>query len=740
MTTIPTTAGPRTSPGPKPRPALGQQPARGKAPAISLDPIRVVRQHIKLLIATSVVGVGLGVVIHIICLLYFPLYTAFALYECQSITTSVLADEQMTPGLLEELEKFMKTQAYAMTADNILATAVNSPDIKTDTEWAKQYRDADDYNRIEAQLDLAEDIRCGPIPETFFLKLILKGPIPDDLPIIVNTIGDVYLRELSNRNRIENSATQELIAGERANLLRRQESIEAAMADFLSTHDISVLETRLSAEAIEQQAIQAQLQQTSAQLEQIQQMLKQYEAAFAVEGAIAYPDSIKLEAQEHPRIAALQNQVVQLRAALRTAREQFGNNHRDVKALERQIRALEQEIEAEVQRLMESIMLARIDQSRQAATMYTEMMTKLTIDMTAAADKMRDLTNNLKKYERWELELATIREQTDEIEAQIRRMNLTGQSQAAQRVQRYARATKPEEVTFPRITTMVPGVTILFVGLVTGIIFLREIIDQRVKSPADIGALAHGKILGVIPEIAEDPGAPDSFDLIVRSQPQAVIAESFRQLRTPLIKNMMSRGHKVVVMISAAPGSGGTSVIGNLAASCAAEERRVLVIDCNYRRPQLLEHFGIENGPGIADALAGGAEFTDVIRPTDIDNLSLIGAGSTEYRVIEHLGSAKFRAMLDEARARFDLILLDSAPSIVAGDSQVLANQTDASVLITRAMRDKRGLVARVVQQLDDCKSEFLGVIINGVRSSAGGYYRKNIQAMDAYHRSGTEA
>jgi succinoglycan biosynthesis transport protein ExoP len=741
MTTVPNTAGTRARPASS-APATMRPPvaAAPTAPGITVDPIRLFRRHLKLLIATFFVGIVLGIAAHFICLRFFPSYSAAAIFYTSPIVQDIVEREKLTQAELDELEMFMRTQAWEMTADNVLMKAANAPAIKNQTKWAKRFHDPKtaSYDHIEAFLELKEDVSAGAIPETFYLRLGMKTHDPNDAPTILNTIGEVYIQELRNRQQIEGSDTRATLTEELGKLRQRKKTIEEEMDAFLAEHNMSVVEEGMSSEQLALNAITMELQQSKSVIEQIRESLSHYESSYATEGVVNYPESIRAESENHPRIAALLNQVVTFRAARRAALEQYGPNHREVQAIERQIRAMAQEIEVEKERIMRMMLAAQIDTYRNAEQTQAHVIAELEAELKIASDRMRDLTSALEEYQRLEGDQETLTEQIKLYDDRIKSMILVETADAAQRVRLWNRAAKPEEVSFPQIEIMVPGVTILALALVTGFLFLRELVDQRVKSPSDVSHVTHTPILGFIPELREDPAAPDEFDLIVKNHPQGVIAESFRQIRMQLSKLLERSDSKVVVAVSASPGAGGTSLLTNLAVSCAAEEKRVLLIDANFRRPQAHLQFGLEEEPGLADVLAQQTSLAEACQKTEIGNLDFLGAGEARHRVVEWLGVERMTKILDEARASYDLVFIASPPAIVAGDAEVLANQVDASFLIARAMRDKRGMIGRVSNQLKDSRSQFLGTVVNGIRCSAGGYYKKNIQAMDSYYRSET--
>ncbi|NBW90732.1 MAG: hypothetical protein EBR51_12695, partial [Gammaproteobacteria bacterium] len=165
-------------------------------------------------------------------------------------------------------------------------------------------------------------------------------------------------------------------------------------------------------------------------------------------------------------------------------------------------------------------------------------------------------------------------------------------------------------------------------------------------------------------------------------------------------------------------------------------EKRVLIIDANFRRPAVNRVFGLPEAPGLGDCLAKSIDFAKAIQATSTPGVEVMTAGTKETRIIERLGTAGFSNLLAEACTKYDLVLIDCAPVIVAGDGLTIAHRCDASMLVVRAFGEKRGLVARVRNELTESRSEFLGVLVNSVRASAGGYLRGNFRATQEYQQS----
>jgi receptor protein-tyrosine kinase len=181
------------------------------------------------------------------------------------------------------------------------------------------------------------------------------------------------------------------------------------------------------------------------------------------------------------------------------------------------------------------------------------------------------------------------------------------------------------------------------------------------------------------------------------------------------------------------PGAGTTTAATNLAAAFAAMGRKVCIVDANFRRPRLARAMDVhEDGSGLGDLLSGAATLEEVLVDAG-GNISVIAAGTPANRVIDRFNNGMFDSVIAELRGRFDLVIFDAPPAVVAGDAMLLANKVDAAVLLVRAHQEHRGLVARMINQLSDSRCELLGVLLNRPRGTAGGYLKKNYAAMAEY-------
>jgi capsular exopolysaccharide synthesis family protein len=264
--------------------------------------------------------------------------------------------------------------------------------------------------------------------------------------------------------------------------------------------------------------------------------------------------------------------------------------------------------------------------------------------------------------------------------------------------------------------------------------------DKRLKYATDVFNLPGGRLIGVVPDISDDPTDASRVEMVVRDHPSSVVSESFRQCCAGVMQSIEASGAKSIMIASGLPESGTTSVAINLAITAIHSGRKVAVVDANFRRPRISDLMGLDpSEPGLGEVLSEESSLSSVTKATQ-DGLVVIPAGSPAYRIYERLNTSRFSAMLDELSASVDLVIIDVPPLVVAGEGIAISSRVDASILVARAYSEQKGLVIRLIRQLTSQPSEFLGIILNRPRTTAGGYFKKNFAAMANYTPTHTES
>ncbi len=242
-------------------------------------------------------------------------------------------------------------------------------------------------------------------------------------------------------------------------------------------------------------------------------------------------------------------------------------------------------------------------------------------------------------------------------------------------------------------------------GLLLGLALAigREQLDSRIKTPEVVESILGVPFLGLLPSVRADGGkaskkrgrtgggakrppalAPRS-ELLVHEEPASSMAEAVRAVRTNLMLSERGAPPEALLVTSAAPADGKTTVACAVATSLAHAGQRVVLVDCDMRRPRLHRVFGMPNDRGVTTALSDLSALDEALVDVPIDRLTLLPSGRVPESPAELLHSAQFTELLRELRSRFDRVVIDSPPLIPVTDAAVLSKQVDGTLVVVRA-------------------------------------------------------
>ena len=204
-------------------------------------------------------------------------------------------------------------------------------------------------------------------------------------------------------------------------------------------------------------------------------------------------------------------------------------------------------------------------------------------------------------------------------------------------------------------------------------------------------------------------------------------AEAFRLLRSSLKWTQSDGAGKTLAISSALSGEGKTTTSANLAAVCAFEGKRVLLIDCDLRRPRLHQVFHLPRQPGMSQVLWSGLSASAAVRDTEIDGLFVLPAGAYTERFADLIGSSRMPKLLAELSECFDTIILDTPPVLAVADTTALAPLVDGVLLVVGAGATDRHAVAQALQQLKGVGARVVGAVLNDSRGE--------LQRHDSHYR-----
>jgi polysaccharide biosynthesis transport protein len=294
-------------------------------------------------------------------------------------------------------------------------------------------------------------------------------------------------------------------------------------------------------------------------------------------------------------------------------------------------------------------------------------------------------------------------------------------------------ATVPGAPISPRVTLNV------IVGILGGLLLgiglplLREQLDSSIKTPVDIEEKLRATFLGLLPELnaAEMPRArarrggrshPDGDavgegtpELVVHLRPSSGVSEAARSIRTNLMFMNPDKPYRKILVSSAAPSEGKTTVACSIAIALAQGGQRVCIVDADLRRPRLHRIFDRAGDAGLTSALVGEASLDEVAKPTVVPNLWSIPAGPLPPNPADLLQSDRFRKFMQELGDRFDRIIVDSPPLVAVTDSAIISTLVDGTVFVVRAFQTSKHVSDQGLRALRDVDAPIIGAVLNAV-------------------------
>ncbi len=267
----------------------------------------------------------------------------------------------------------------------------------------------------------------------------------------------------------------------------------------------------------------------------------------------------------------------------------------------------------------------------------------------------------------------------------------------------------------------------IILGLIggVGLVFLFEYLDDGVKSAEDIEKIAKWPFLGSVPVISEDGMSELQKDIFVSLRPKDPVAEVYKFIRTRILfASTEEHPLKNIMMTSPGPQEGKTLTLCNLAIAMAQNNKSVLMVDADMRKPRLNEVFGMDNSNGLSSFLSGQAEFDKVVQKTGIENIHLITGGVIPPNPSELLASHKVADLVTRARAKFDFVLFDTPPVGILADAVLISRVADGVIVTMESGKTSKRALGRIHQMLIETKAHIIGVVLNKVAvTSDNAYY-----------------
>ncbi|MGF1633125.1 MAG: polysaccharide biosynthesis tyrosine autokinase [Phycisphaerae bacterium] len=738
MTTLPQTTPPRLARTSQPlgpvRSPVG--PAGGVDASLSLaDVIRVLRTNLWLIIlAVLVCGVA-GFFVNRYMAQHYPVYQSKAQLRVGQAAffdpTDSFTNRQGTGAV--DMTRLQLTQAALVRRDELINNLLSDPVVQR-TTWIDQFRDE---NNVVVPADAKEGFEkaagVSPMDKTDLIVVTFNASDPTDARDILNVWLQRHIteerdrlgRETTQSKRLHEQALQRL--ENQANVLRRQ---------------VNDLRTRLAAQGYSEMGVAATTaQELNALIQRRLEVAQDLESATGMlesfdqqQASGITPQLVEQQAQIDPLVNQYRQLLDQIDVQIKSSIRQLGVNHRFVSRMEAERNLHQEKHDRRFSEVVAQLSQAQRSQLEQAVVAQTSAVQTLEAQIAQLKQQLSEQQAEAAEYMDKKQQLAEVQERMVTVQQKIDTLGDTINSQAQSSVSMAANPVLPDSLHSPQLKTTMALAVMIGLALSLGIAFLREILDTSVRSPRDIAKVGQMNLLGMIPHDSEDKELGDvPLPMVLTRAPHSVMAEQFRQVRTRMQQTASLETTRAILVTSPGPGDGKTTCCVNLASGLALNGRRILLVDANFRRPEIHKIFALDNAKGFANCLDDIGNFEAAVSPTQIPNLDVLPTGPKPGNQTELLESPVLTDFIDRALEEYDHVIFDSGPMLFVSETVALAPRVDGVITVVRARSNSRGLLTRMRDQLKQLKAEHLGVILNGVRMHAGGYYRRNIKTYYAY-------
>jgi capsular exopolysaccharide synthesis family protein len=700
----------------------------------------VIRSHIwMILIVTCIIAPLAGWGANLFLAKNYPRYTSTGYIQVQPLSQP----DQVTKGFIPITDPAttaleIRTQAAVLRSESLLTKVLQNPNSEVRrTQWFAQFNN----NIARAKADFEDCLSVTPVQDTKLVRVEFTYSRPEDCRAIVFDLISTHLENqkqtqvnqlldrttVLNNIRIKSEAhLKELRADmrEKAVKLNIDGGTVGPVGGQLSVKDMEL--SKLVQEQIEAQLLLGKTQGT-------------YQATKDAIAQGQEPAGVDIVVfQRNPYLMNDKQMLQSYEDELADQQARLGEDNVKVTALAKRVERMHTRYEASLAEAKAKAKLEILEQYQQEMNAAQSKLEGLTKRVEGLKSDRGDLSNALVLYYTVQQEERGMVEQLKQIKEQIDNVMALQSAHAAEDVVWKAMPETPLNKSFPKLPITMALAIALGLALSLGIAFLREAMDQSIRSPRDIAKIGQINLLGLIPDESDDPqSAGARLPVVIFDAPHSIMAESFRHVRTKLQHTASLDTTRSIMVTSPSPGDGKTTIACNLAAGLALNGRRILLVDANFRRPEVHRIFGLPNEQGFSDVLNAVAAFDEVLQETQVPNLAVMSSGPKPMNPTELFESQLLIDFIERALEEFDHVIFDSGPLMVVAEAQAMAPRVDGVVSVVRAKTNNRGLLQRMRDELRKNKAEHLGVVLNAVRAQGGGYYRKSIQTYYDYANNG---
>lgn len=581
------------------------------------------------------------------------------------------------------------------------------------------------------------------IPSTRLIQVSYTHHDPQFATEVANALVKTYIEENFRTKYASASQTSDWLSRELDDLQAKVQTSEEKLVRYQKDHGIVGVDEKQN--TVTEKLVELNKELTQAETDRIE---KEAEYKLAIEGDPEFfAKASGTGRNEGGLIDRLREKESDLETQYAMATTQFGASYPKVTELSNQLKQVRGAIDAEKSRIREKMRdqylaaLQRENLLENAFNLQKQEENKLNESAIEYTVLKRDAEANRQLYQDL---LQRLKEAG--VSAGLRSSNI--------RVVDIARV--PTSPIFPNVERRLVLGFLFGLGLGIGLAFVVETFDSTIRSIDEVRAVSTLPALATIPlQLANDgpfrkrpltisagSDKPAVLGLVTYERPKSEAAEAYRALRTSILLSSFGAPPKVILVTSAMPQEGKTTISANSALVLAQRGSRVLLVDADLRRPGVEKMFGLAPHRGLSSLISGSCTADDVIlRFSEVPNLWVLPAGPIPPQPAELLGSTVMRDQISRWREEFDHIIIDTPPCLSVTDAVLLSPEADRVILVARSGQTTRPALRRACDLLLQVNAKVMGIVLNALNlnSVEGYYYYGGAYASNYYEDDSTD-
>ena len=612
-----------------------------------------------------------------------------------------------------DADAYLASQVGMLQSDSVVRPLAEKFNL---LEREKQIRETDPpnvQNKVRTAPIVLRGLRVARAPGTYAIQIVYRSTDREISTAVANGIAESYIEHTYDL-RIRSSASLSKF------MTRQLDELRAKMET--SSAKLAALETELNVINPEEKTniLSARLLQVNSEYTKVQgDRVRAESASNALAGGSL---EAGLASSQGDDLRAIQRRLNESRERLADVAVRFGRKHPEYERHQATVQELERQLEASRQSIV-----------RQVAAEYARARNQEALLQKNVADTKAEydhLNQRSFEYQRAKREAEADRTLYEELVRKIREDEINSGFQND--MVRLSDAARPaSRAVYPNIPLNIL-LAFLLSGAAAGfVVLIADRVDTTIRNPEQISGGLGTRVIGTLPIIKTRGqglilgGGPLTKGANGRVQDPEGTAfdEAVRTIRNSVLLTDFDRQLKSILMTSAVPSEGKSTVAAHLAVAHAQQRHKTLLIDGDMRRPSIHKHFDIPNTTGLSRVLDGELNWRDaLVQPRPGLELYVMTAGPVTRRAAELVGPA-LPQLLADATEEFDLVVLDAPPLLGFPEPLQMAASVDGVIIVTKAGKTDRTGVAAVLNTLHDLRANVIGVILNEVRKGTSRSY-----------------